>query len=78
MKAILRRLNLLSDSELFSLSEALDAELERRSVVGDEVPDSARRRAVERQESYRRRSGAMAPPVKAKGLGKAISPRRAA
>jgi hypothetical protein len=78
MNAILKRLHVLADSELFSLSEAVDAELNRRSELTPEVPDSARRRAVERQQSYRRRIGSTAPSIKAGGLGKSTAPRRAA
>jgi hypothetical protein len=78
MNAILKRLQQLSDPELFTLSDAIDAELDRRSDDVGEVPDSARRRAVERQQSYRRRLGSTAAPVKAAGLGKAAGPRRAA
>jgi hypothetical protein len=76
MNAILKRLRKLPDHELYTLSDAIDAELERRSQLADESFDSARRRAVEREQSYRRRNGAFAPPVKATGLGKPI--RRAA
>ena len=78
MNTILKRIQQLSDAELFGLSEAIDVELERRGESGDEVPDSARRRAVARQQSYRRRIGSTAPPIKATGLGKSVGPRRAA
>jgi hypothetical protein len=75
---ILKRLIQLSEPELFRLSEAIDAEVERRAKIGEDVPDSARRRAVERQQSYRRRVGTSAPSVKVSGLGKSAGPRRAA
>jgi hypothetical protein len=68
MNAILKRLRKLPDNELYVLSDAIDAELERRSQLAEEAYDSARRRALERQQSYRRRNGAFAPPVKAAGL----------
>jgi hypothetical protein len=76
MNAILKRIRKLPDHELYSLSDAIDAELDRRAQLSEEDYDSARRRAVERQGSYRRRNGSFAPPVKAAGLGK--STRRAA
>ena len=78
MNTILKQIIELSDAELYSLSDAVDAELDRHNESVDEFPDSARRRAVERQQSYRRRVGSSAPPVKAAGLGKSPSPRRAA
>ena len=78
MNTILRRLHDMADCELFDLSEAIELELQRREELTSEVPESARRRAVERGQSYRRRTGAFAPPVRAVGLGKNNSPRRAA
>ena len=78
MNAILKHLRQLAEGELFDLSEAIDLELQRRDDLIGETPESARRRAVERQQSYRRRTGASAPPVRAVGLGKAKPPRRAA
>jgi len=78
MSTILKHLGQLSEPELFTLVEAIDAELERRGKIGEDLPDSARRRAVERQQSYRRRVGTSAPPVKEAGLGKSAGPRRAA
>jgi hypothetical protein len=78
MNSIVKHLSELSEPELFSLVEAIDAEMERREKEGEDVPDSARRRAVERQQSYRRRVGTSAPPVKVTGLGKSATPRRAA
>lgn len=78
MNTILKRLNQLADCDLFDLSEAIELELQRREELTTEVPESARRRAIERGQSYRRRTGAFAPPVRAVGLGKNKSPRRAA
>ncbi len=78
MNAIVKHLSDLSEPELCSLAEAIDAEMGRREKDGEDMPDSARRRAVERQQSYRRRVGTSAPPVKATGLGKSAAPRRAA
>jgi hypothetical protein len=79
MNAIIKRLRQMADDELLAISEAIDAELERRMALSaDEVPVSARRRAVERQKSYRRRLGSAAPPVYAVGLGKQRDIRRAA
>jgi len=68
MTAILDRLRQLSDEELLSLSEAIDAELEYRLQRQDEIPDSARRRAVQRQKSYRHSLGSTALPVKIAGM----------
>ena len=68
MKTILKQLQILADSDLYALSEAVDVELTRRDDLTTEVPDSARRRAIERGESYRRRTGATAPPVRHVGL----------
>ncbi|MGD0382819.1 MAG: hypothetical protein ABSA77_04795 [Thermoguttaceae bacterium] len=68
MNAILNRLHRLSDDELLSVSEAIDVELERRLERQEEIPDSARRRAVQRQKSYRHSLGSTALPVKIAGM----------
>jgi hypothetical protein len=68
MTAILNRLRQLSDDELLSLSEAIDVELEYRLERQDEIPDSARRRAIQRQKSYRHSIGSAALPVKVTGM----------
>ena len=68
MTAILDRLRQLSDEELLSLSEAIDSELENRLERQEGVPDSARRRAVQRQKSYRHSLGSTALPVKIAGM----------
>jgi hypothetical protein len=68
MAAILNRLRQLSEDELLSLSEAIDLELENRLQRLDEIPDSARRRAVQRQKSYRHSLGLSALPVKITGM----------
>jgi hypothetical protein len=78
MKMILKLIEVLADADLYALCEAIDVELQRREDAIGEVPDSARRRAVEREQSYRRRNGAGAPPVRITGIGKASSRRRAA
>jgi hypothetical protein len=78
MTKILKQLSQLSDPELFTLVEVIDAEMERRANSGEDLPDSARRRAVSRQQSYRHRVGKSAPPVKVAGLAKSTGPRRAA
>jgi hypothetical protein len=75
---ILKRLQTLTDMELDYLSDAIDMELQRREDLLDDGPESARRRANERSQSYRRRTGAFAPPIRAVGLGRAGEPRRAA
>jgi hypothetical protein len=74
MNAILKRLHQMHDDELLSVSEAIDFELERRLERTDPIPESARRRAIDRQGSYRHSNGAAAPPVRIVGLHP--SPRR--
>ncbi len=78
MESILRELQELADADLYALSEAVDLELNRRDDVVGDISDSARRRAIEREESYRRRNGAAAPPVRIVGIGKPTPRRRAA
>ena len=69
MNAILNRLRHLSDDELLSVSDAIDFELEHRlQRQQEEIPDSARRRAVQRQKSYRHSLGSAALPVKITGM----------
>jgi hypothetical protein len=68
MKSILNRLGQLSDGDLQVLSEALDTEIERRTSHDDTIPESARRRAIQRSQSYRHKTGASALPVMATGL----------
>jgi|WetSurMetagenome_2_1015567.scaffolds.fasta_scaffold746285_1 hypothetical protein len=68
MNAILKRLHQLSDDDLLSISEAVDIELGCRLDRTDGIPDSARRRAVSRGQSYRHGTGASAPPIRAVGL----------
>ncbi|MGW8257342.1 MAG: hypothetical protein ACWGMZ_07660 [Thermoguttaceae bacterium] len=77
MNAILKRLRQLSDNELLCVSEAVDLELEKRLRLED-VPDSARRRAVQRQKSYRRSLGSSALPIRMTGLKESKQRRRAA
>ena len=77
MSEILKHLNGLSEAQLFTLVEAIDREMERRAKSIEDVPDSARRRAVERQQSYRRRMGTSRLGQE-HGLGKSVGPRRAA
>jgi hypothetical protein len=78
LNTLLKRLCKLTTQELFSLCEAIDIELQRRDELVDDTPDSARRRALQREQGYRRRIGATAPPIRAVGLGKVEVPRRAA
>ena len=68
MNTILNRLRHLSDDELLSVSEAIDTELERRMERIEGIPDSARRRAQQREKSYRRSVGSTAVPVRVAGL----------
>ena len=62
MNSILRQLQELADADLYALSEAVDMELQRREEIVGDIPDSARRRALEREQSYRRRNGARLRP----------------
>lgn len=78
MKSVLKQLKKLNDDELLVVSDAIDAELERRMEREEVIPDSARRRAVQRQKSYRSRTGSSAPPVAATGLKPSDGKRRAA
>jgi hypothetical protein len=78
MNAILNRLHRLSDDELLSVSEAIDLELEHRLERQEDIPDSARRRAVQRQKSYRHSLGSAALPVKVAGMKDSQFRRRAA
>ena len=78
MNVLLKRLHKLADDELLAVSEAIDRELERRLDLTDSVPESARRRAVQREQSYRRRTGSSALPVRVAGLRDAHKRRRAA
>ena len=68
MNAILKRLRGLGDDELLSLSEAIDVELEGRLEHTSGMPESARSRANERGQSYRRSAGSSAPPISMVGL----------
>lgn len=68
MKSILKRLPDLADDELMALSEAIDVELETRLNSQDEILDSARRRAVLRDQSYRHVTGSRAIPVRVNGV----------
>jgi hypothetical protein len=68
MRAIEKKLNDLNDDELLAISEAIDLELSRREERNEEIPESARRRAVMRDQSYRRATGSSAPPVRVTGL----------
>lgn len=78
MKSILKQIAKLDDDQLLVVSDAIDTELERRMEREDVVPDSARRRAVQRQQSYRSRYGSSAPPVAVSGLKSGQDTRRAA
>ena len=40
MNTILKRLHSLRDDDLLSLSEAIDAEVERRLAIGEAIPES--------------------------------------
>ncbi len=68
MNALLKQLRRLALEELLSVSEAIDVELERRHEVDDPIPESSRRRAVQRAQSYRQSTGSSALPVKVAGM----------
>lgn len=68
MNTILNLLRKLDHDELLRVSEAIDIELERRIDREDTIPESARRRANDRQSSYRRSNGSSAPLVRFVGL----------
>jgi len=72
MNSILKRLRKLANDELLALSEAIDLELELRLDRTEDVPDSARRRAIQRQQSDRqpRRSSPWASARPAKTAGR--------
>lgn len=76
MNAILKRLHKLAEDDLMALSEAIDVELESRQDI-QAIPESARSRAIARGQSYRRTTGAMAPPIRAVGF-RDTRPNRAA
>jgi hypothetical protein len=78
MKVIIKNLDNLNNEELQALSESIDLELERREQRVDGVPQSARRRAVLRDQSYRRSTGSSAPPVRVTGLKEPRKRRNAA
>lgn len=77
MKSILKRLKQMGDDELLGLSEAIDIELDCRLEAADSIPDSARRRANSRQQSYRHSTGSSAPPIRMVGLRETRRPRAA-
>jgi len=77
MKSILKNLRKMAKEELLMVSEEIEAELERRHGAST-IPLSAKRRAKQRQKSYRRDNGATAPPIMAVGIGKNNKRRRAA
>ena len=78
MKSLLKRVPRLTDSELHALSEAIDNELDRRAERADPIPQSARRRFVERSQSYRHQNGASAPPIRVVGRPQSTRRRRTA
>ncbi len=70
IKSIVNKLRELADPDLYTLSEAVDVELQRREALAGDDYESARGRVIQREQSYRRRTGASAPPIRAVGLGK--------
>ncbi len=70
MNALLKRLHRLDEDELLGISEAIDLELERRLYETDGIPESARQRAIAREQSYRHSTGSAAVPIRVVGLRK--------
>ena len=68
MNSMFKKLRKLGDDELFSVSEAVDAEIARRQEGEEAVPETARQRANERGQSYRARNGAGAQPALVVGV----------
>jgi hypothetical protein len=68
MRSLFKQLRQFTEDELLQLSEAVDQEITSRTANDGEVPDSARRRAVRRSQSYRQSTGSSAPPVRFAGL----------
>jgi hypothetical protein len=78
MNAILNVLGRLDDDQLLRVSEAIDSELDRRLERSDPIPESARRRAIDRQFSYRHCNGSAGAPVRFVGLRPTVRRRLAA
>ena len=84
LKTILKVLPDLPDGDLYTLCAVVDEELLRREDLDaadaadpdDDDDESAQHRIVKRGQSYRRRLGSAAPPVRIIGLSP--SKRRAA
>jgi len=57
MNSMLRKLRRLGDDELYIISDAIDVELARREEKMDEEASSAKQKAAERTQSYRRKNG---------------------
>jgi hypothetical protein len=70
VESLLNQIQELAEADLYVLAEAVELELQGREGIAGEFADSARRRAVEREQSYRRRAGAGAPPIRVVGIGK--------
>ena len=78
LNSLLKRLHKLADDELLAVSEAIDRELENRQEHQEPVPESARRRAIQRSQSYRHSTGSSALPVRVAGLREKQKQRRRA
>ena len=59
MNTILNEIQELADTDLYALCEAIDLELQREGLIGD-LPDSARRRALDELSPRRHSSAASA------------------
>ena len=68
MNSVLKKLRKMGADELFAISEAIDAEIERRTDDAEVGEESARHRANERTQSYRRKNGASATPALVVGV----------
>ncbi len=78
MNSIVKRLRKLADDELLAIGEAVDIELARRLDREEDAPDSARKRAVQRSQSYRHETGAAGVPIRVAGMPKPGKHRRVA
>ena len=75
MHDYLKQAQHLSTEDLLVLSEEISDEVDCRLSRTETIPDSARRRSIRRQRSYRRSTGSAAPPIQAVGLLNIYNPR---
>lgn len=75
MQDFLKQAQHMSTDDLIVLSDAISDEVERRLSRARTMPDSARRRANRRRDSYCRSAGSAAPPIAAIGFMDSYDPR---